>query len=271
MIGKKIIGLFVLGLLLILIGFILGKSSVRQLADNNQETLTPSSSPPIQSRFNRDQSGQAPFITQLQSKTQSNKLYRVVKVIDGDTIQVEVSGKTETLRLIGIDAPETGDPRTLVSCFGNEATSQAKEILAGRSVRLEADPTQGERDKYQRLLRYVFLEDGTNFNKLMISQGFAHEYTYRIPYKYQLEFKEAQNQAREKKLGLWADDACSNAQSNVQSEPSKAQVAGNYTCDCSKLCSQISTCEEAYFQLNQCGCTKRDSDKDGIPCESLCK
>lgn len=256
--NKRVFGLFIAGVLLISIGFILGKSSVQKTQNNNQEIQTPSSS-----------ISQAPFIIQPASKTQLNEPYRVVKVIDGDTIQVDINGKTETLRLIGIDAPETGDPRSLISCFGNEATNKAKEILNGKSVQLESDLTQGERDKYNRLLRYVFLENGTNFNNLMISQGFAHEYTYRIPYKYQAEFKQAEKQAREKKLGLWADDACSQPQ--VQSQPPKPQVAGTYTCDCGKLCSQIATCEEAYFQLSECGCTKRDSDSDGIPCESLCK
>lgn len=259
---KKVLSLLIIGVLFILIGFILGKSSVQKVQNNKQENQAPSSS-----------ISQAPFVTQSTSKTQVNQLYRAVKVIDGDTIQVDINGKTETLRLIGIDAPEAGDSRSLVSCFGNEATNKAKEILNGKSVRLESDSTQGERDKYGRLLRYVFLENGTNFNNLMISQGFAHEYTYRVPYKYQTEFKQAERQAREKKLGLWADDVCSSSptQQQVQSQPPKPQVAGTYTCDCGKLCSQIATCEEAYFQLNQCGCTKRDSDSDGIPCESLCK
>lgn len=254
--NQNIVLFLIIGVLLISVGFILGKSSIQK--KNVEEIATSSVS------FFPTSS-----LTQSTSKTQSNQFHRVVKVIDGDTIQVDINGKTETLRLIGIDAPETGDSRSLVSCFGNEATSRAKEILNGKSVQLETDPTQGERDKYNRLLRYVFLENGTNFNNLMISQGFAHEYTYRIPYKYQLEFKQAERQAREKKLGLWADDACSQPQ--VQAQPSKPQVAGTYTCDCGKLCSQIATCEEAYFQLNQCGCTKRDSDSDGIPCESLCK
>lgn len=242
--NKEVFGLFIAGVLLILVGFILGKSSVQKVQNNNQNNQAYPTS-------------LTPFITQSTPKPQSNKLYRVVKVIDGDTIQVEISGKIETLRLIGIDTPELVDPRKPVQCFAKEAFDKAKETLNGKSVQLEADLTQGERDKYQRLLRYVFLENGINFNQFMIVQGFAHEYTYRVPYKYQLEFKQAERQAREKKLGLWADDAC--------------LVAGTYTCDCAKLCSQIATCEEAYFQLSQCGCTKRDSDGDGIPCESLCK
>lgn len=132
----------------------------------------------------------------------------VLRVIDGDTIEVSLNNKKETVRLIGIDAPEIVDPREAVECFGKEALDKAREILDGKTVSLESDPTQGERDKYGRVLRYVFVDD-LNFNKLMISEGFAHEYTYQSnPYKYQLEFKSAQKQARESKVGLWADNVC---------------------------------------------------------------
>ena len=130
---------------------------------------------------------------------------RVLRVIDGDTIKVLINNKEDTVRLIGIDAPETTDPRTIVECFGKEASNKAKEILDGKTVTLESDPTQGNRDKYGRLLRYVFL-DNLNFNKLMLIQGYAHEYTYQSnPYKYQLEFIEAEKSAREQNLGLWSD------------------------------------------------------------------
>lgn len=150
-----------------------------------------------------------PSITVTTNTNKEDNFYKVIKVVDGDTIKVEINGKSETVRLIGIDTPEVVDPRKPVQCFGKEASNKAKEILEGKVVRLESDITQGDRDKYQRLLRFVFLEDGTNFNKYMISEGFAHEYTYRSnPYKYQEEFIEAENQARELKKGLWADDAC---------------------------------------------------------------
>ena len=69
---------------------------------------------------------------------------------------------------------------------------------------MESDPTQGDKDKYNRLLRYIFLEDGTNFSKLMISDGYAREYTYQVPYRYMEEFKETEKEAREAKRGLWA-------------------------------------------------------------------
>lgn len=139
-----------------------------------------------------------------------NNFFRVVKVIDGDTILVDIEGESRSVRLIGINAPETNDPRKKVECFGKEAKEKAIELLTDKNVRLIKDPTQGDKDKYQRLLRYVFLEDGTNFNKLMIEEGYAFEYTYNIPYQYQKEFKLAQKQAEEKKKGLWADNVCDN-------------------------------------------------------------
>lgn len=148
--------------------------------------------------------------------------YPVTKVVDGDTIVININGKNTTVRLIGLDTPETVDPQSSlrsrsyyggvgqapVQCFGVHASDKAKEVLAGKRVRLEMDPSQGEFDKYGRLLAYVFLPDGTNFNELMISEGFGHEYTYALPYKYQKEFKVTEAAAREQKKGLWAPDAC---------------------------------------------------------------
>lgn len=129
--------------------------------------------------------------------------YEILRVVDGDTIETLIAGKVERLRLIGINTPETVDPRKLVECFGREASDKAKSILTGKKVSLENDLTQGERDKYNRLLRYIFLEDGTNFNLLMIREGYAYEDTYDLPYKYQSEFKQAEKEAKENKMGLW--------------------------------------------------------------------
>jgi len=146
-----------------------------------------------------------PTIAQVNA---NESLAKVTRIVDGDTIKVLIQDKEDTVRLIGIDAPETIDPRTSVQCFGKEASIKAKAVLDGKTVVLESDSTQGERDKYGRLLRYVFL-DGLNFNKLMVSEGYAHEYTYQSkPYKYTEEFINAQKQARESKKGLWADGAC---------------------------------------------------------------
>jgi len=144
-------------------------------------------------------------ITEPRIDTETQKSYEVVRVVDGDTVDVSMDGKVERLRLIGINTPETVDPRKPVECFGKEASNKAKDILSGKKVFLENDSSQGERDKYDRLLRYVFLEDGTSFNSLMIKEGYAYEYTYDLPYKYQAEFKQAQKEAETSRAGLWGN------------------------------------------------------------------
>ncbi len=153
--------------------------------------------------FSIVQSIQLAINTLFHKKTPDTNSYTVEKVIDGDTIDVLMNGKKERVRLIGINTPETVDPRRTVECFGKEASDRSKSILTGAQVRLKADSSQDNRDKYGRLLRYVFLEDGTNFNEAMIKDGFAYEYTYNVPYKYQVEFKNAQASAKENKVGLW--------------------------------------------------------------------
>src|SRR3989344_3982279 len=142
------------------------------------------------------------------NKTPAVPLFFVTKVVDGDTIKVDVDGANETVRMIGVDAPESVDPRRTVQCFGKEASSRTKDILEGNYIQLQGDSTQGDRDKYKRLLRYVYLEDGTNVNDLLVRSGYAHEYTYRVPYKYQKEFNAAELEARKAGRGLWADGVC---------------------------------------------------------------
>lgn len=133
---------------------------------------------------------------------------KVSKVVDGDTIKVLINNKEETVRLIGIDSPEILDERKPIQCFGKEASNKAKEVLAGKTIILESDSTQGEKDEYGRLLRYVFINN-LNFNKLMISEGYAYEYTFKgNVYKYQSEFKNAEKKAQKNKKGLWANDVC---------------------------------------------------------------
>lgn len=194
-------------------------------------------------------------------------LYSVVKVTDGDTLKVNIGGITETIRLVGMDTPETVHPTKPVECFGIEASNKAKELLSGKQVSLEADSTQGDRDKCGRLLRYVFLSNGTHFNRLMISEGYAHEYTYNTPYKYQAEFKQAEKEARENSRGLWGE-VC-----NSYQEPTPTQT----NCDCGGNiynCSDFSTHAEAQSCYESCGGVgndihRLDRDKDGLACEAL--
>lgn len=133
----------------------------------------------------------------------------VTKVVDGDTIDVLIKGTKEKIRVIGINTPETVDPRRPVECFGIEASNYAKSLLLNQTVILTSDPTQASKDKYGRLLRYVSLLDGTDFGLRMITNGYAYEYTYEIPYQRQDEYKKAQKDASEKSVGLWSSASCS--------------------------------------------------------------
>jgi len=132
----------------------------------------------------------------------------VARVVDGDTMDVTLEGQTVRVRLIGIDTPETVDPRQPIECFGREASAQAHALLDGQTVFLEEDPSQDSVDQYGRALRYVWMADGRLFNLEMVAQGYAFEYTYDVPYKYQVQFKQAERDAREQQLGLWAPTTC---------------------------------------------------------------
>lgn len=143
------------------------------------------------------------------TKLNDTKLYQVISVSDGDTIKIDNNGKEVTIRMIGVDTPETVDPRKPVQCFGKEASNFTKSLLTNAKVYLVSDPTQQNIDRYGRWLRYVVLEDMTFFNYELINQGYAHEYTYGgIAYIYQMEFKAAEKNARENKRGLWAPETC---------------------------------------------------------------
>lgn len=199
---------------------------------------------------------------------------RVVRVIDGDTIEIE-GGKR--LRYIGIDTPEISGNNP--DCFGREAYEKNKELVEGNIVRLEKDVS--EIDRYGRLLRYIYKGD-TMINDLLVREGFAYAYTYPPDVKYKDRFLEAQTVARNNNRGLWSIckttitpkptvKAVSTSQSVQYVDPTTKPIAitsgGSYSCDCSKPCTEISSCSEAQYQLNTCGCNQRDADHDGIACD----
>lgn len=147
----------------------------------------------------------APITTAVPSGTTAAL---VTGVIDGDTIRVSLAGSTRTVRLIGIDTPEVVDPRKPVQCYGREASARTTALLLGKTVALEADPSQGDTDKYGRLLRFVWLPDGTDVNLALIRDGYAFEYTYAIPYREQPTYVAAQRAARTAQRGLWSPTTC---------------------------------------------------------------
>ncbi len=128
--------------------------------------------------------------------------YKVVRFDDGDTIVVDMDGHNETIRFIGVDTPEVKDPRKPVQCFGKSASQFTKKLIVNQPVRLEADPTNTNRDRYNRLLRYVYLPDNTLVNAEIIKQGYGFAYT-SFPFTKKDEFKNYENQARNANRGLW--------------------------------------------------------------------
>ncbi len=150
----------------------------------------------------------SPTISAESGTTNRRGPYRVVRVADGDTLTVRIGAALERIRVVGINTPESIDPRQPVQCFGREASAQAKALLTGTSVWLERDETQGERDKYGRLLAFVWLDDVTDFGLKMIRDGFALEYTYKLPYRNQVEYQRAQASAKALGAGLWSQQTC---------------------------------------------------------------
>jgi micrococcal nuclease len=124
------------------------------------------------------------------------------RVVDGDTIVVSISGRQEKVRLIGVDTPETVNPNKPVEYFGKEASAFTRRMAEGQMVRLEEDGQSANRDRYGRLLRYVWLPDGRLLNAEIIAQGYGFAYL-KYPFDRMEEFRRLEREAREKERGLW--------------------------------------------------------------------
>jgi len=262
--------------LLVLIGILAGDTEeVANLEQN--EVLSIEQLDAVNTEIKVETSLLAPNSVQNPVKEENLGTYKVIKVVDGDTFSVDLDGNIATIRVIGVDTPETVDPRKPVQCFGKQASDKAKTLLTGQNVRLELDTTQGKLDKYNRLLAYVFLADGTNFAEYMIREGYGHEYTYNLPYKYQIEFKAAEKYARENNKGLWAPGICEEAPVPVKTVPTSTPVGNNsgYICSSNTYnCTDFKTHTEAQSAYEACGGVsndihKLDADHDGEACESL--
>lgn len=127
----------------------------------------------------------------------------VQRVVDGDTVIVLRDGAEERVRLLGIDTPESVQPDSPVECFGPEASARAGEPLSGRSVWLESDPTQDAVDRYGRTLAYVWLDETTLVNRVLVAEGYASEYTYGSPGTHHAALEAAEDAARSRDVGLW--------------------------------------------------------------------
>ncbi len=134
----------------------------------------------------------------------------IVNVADGDTFDAQLSdGSNVTVRMLGVNTPETVDPRKPVECFGKEASDFTKNLLSGKRVRLDPDPQADERDMYGRLLRNVTLEDGTDVNAVLVRDGYAFAYlSFPLDPARKKQLYDLEANAKELKRGLWNEEIC---------------------------------------------------------------
>jgi micrococcal nuclease len=197
-------------LLTFLVFLILVISPIVACSQPAPSSVPPTQPPPVEEAPPQD-SQETPRQEQLSSTLVEAK---VVRVIDGDTIEVAIGGSLYKVRYTGIDTPETVHPSKPVECFGREASEKNCQLVEGKTVRLEKDVS--ETDSYGRLLRYVWV--GDNFvNDYLVRQGYAYAYTYPPDVKYAEQFVQAQREARENNRGLWV--ACQ--ETTIQPPPSQ--------------------------------------------------
>lgn len=217
-------------------------------------------------------------------ENQTKQEATVLRVVDGDTLSVSIEGKKETIRLLLIDTPETKHPDLPVQPFGPEASQYAKELLTNEEVMLEWGTTK--RDKYDRLLAYVYI-DGTLYNKEIIEQGLARvAYVYPPNDKYVDTLRDAEQQAKKKKKGIWSlegyvtEDGF-NSEMTIKKSPTPSKNNSTESNnllydpngadrDCGDFCKQSQA--QAFFEAAG-GPSKDphrlDRDGDGVVCETL--
>jgi endonuclease YncB( thermonuclease family) len=186
---------------------------------------------------------------------------KLVKVLDGDTVEVMHDGKAERIRLAQIDCPEKNQP------YGQAAKRYVLDIAAHKVVTVEVDTV----DRYGRTVGEVFFPDGSNLNKKIVGAGFAWQYKR---YSKDPEYGDLEAEARRVRLGLWQGNRPVPPWEwrRGQRQASSIQVTGkDFTCGSKQYCKEMTSCEEAKFYLRECGLSRLDGDNDGVPCESLCR
>ncbi|HZG88119.1 thermonuclease family protein [Paenibacillus sp.] len=216
---------------------------------------------------------------------------QIVSVVDGDTMKVKIQGhpEEETVRLLLVDTPETQNAN---QPFGAEATNFAKAELEGKEVRLEKDVS--DRDRYGRLLRYVYVGDRM-FNELLLEKGLARVAVYPPDVKYVDAFRAIQDEARRAELGIWSienyateegfneEAAAPKPPAEPQPEPAPREPATPAPAPAPapakkpapsesnvfyKNCTEVRNAGKAPIRRGDPGySTKLDRDGDGIACE----
>lgn len=212
------------------------------------------------------------------------RFYSVLRVIDGDTVEVSYHGGT-SIRIIGIDTPETVDPNTPDECGGPQASALANQLLSGRQVRLVFDRSQGRTDYYDRTLAYLDVPGIGDFGKTMIKRGAAAEYTYDTAYDRQAMYIAAESRAQSKDQGVWGKcggvDTPLKAPAPAADPPNqdkpknKGNPGGGSGCasgynPCIPSYPPDVNCEDVDGPIRVSGADPHglDADGDGIACES---
>ncbi|MFN8506489.1 MAG: thermonuclease family protein [Dehalococcoidia bacterium] len=200
----------------------------------------------------------------------------VTRVVDGDTIVVNINGTEDRVRYIGVDTPETVDPGQPVQPFGPEASALNRSLVEGKRVCLEKDLTN--RDRYGRLLRYAWLADGTMVNEALLLAGLATVVTYPPDVKYvESRYLPAQRAAREAGRGIWAGSAFAPAGTAINglfATPAPAAAApacyrpGANGCDCRHFATHAAA-QAFHDTFDPKDDNRLDSDHDGLVCETL--
>lgn len=133
------------------------------------------------------------------------KTFKVVKVVDGDTLDIDIPDANYThtrIRLLGIDTPETKNRKIGVMYYGPQASDFAKEMALGKDITVYLDTVSSTRDKYKRLLAYIQLQDGNFLNEVLVSEGFAYA-DLRFKHSYYKKYTQLGSAAQKQKKGLW--------------------------------------------------------------------
>ncbi|MDQ0899864.1 MULTISPECIES: thermonuclease family protein [unclassified Paenibacillus] len=203
---------------------------------------------------------------------------KVTKVVDGDTINVLIGDKKETVRFVLIDTPETKHPSKPVEPFGPEASKFTTDMLEGKEVKLEKDVS--ERDSYGRLLMYVWLDDKM-VNELLLEKGLARVAIYQPDVKYVDKFREIQKKAQQAGTGIWSienyakDDGYhpevmkKTEEPAKETQPSKAPASSTSNSNVSyPNCTAVKAAGKAPLHRGDPGySSKLDLDNDGVACE----
>lgn len=152
--------------------------------------------------------------------------YEVIRVVDGDTLRLLIDGRSEPVRLLGIDTPETVHPFKPIEPYGPEASAYLKSLVSGRLVYLETD--ERLRDRYNRLLAYVFLEDDTHVNLELVEAGLAYMLTIKPNVRYVPLYRAASQGAASVNKALWGQYALPFVDRNCRDFATQAEAQAFY-------------------------------------------